>query len=748
MPETHDPSNTPPGDPNWSDAALPAPQQHGVLRHAPGPRADDDLMSMLRKLWRRNGLVLAVAAATFTLALVAVKSMTPLYTATAEVLIGTPANDMLAQTAGERPRIDAEAVQSQARIIASRTIAVRVAERLALDTDPEFNPYLRDRRTWADILLGRGASSTPASEVPEKIQMERVVDVLLSKTAVAPTDRSHVLNVQVSSADPQLAARATNAFANLYVEQIHVHRTETTQKANTWLRSQLTELRRQVDEDERAVERYRKAHGLYEANAATVSTQQLGELNSQLIMAESAKAEADARLSQAEAVLNSGGELDSIPEVVNSPLIQALEEKEAEIQRQAAELSSTYGPMHPRIENIKAQQRDTREKIRSEVRKIVSSVRNASLTAGARYETLRARLESAKSEVGQSNVDSVDLRQLQREAEASQALLANFLERYKRSSAQETYQQSSAWIISPASAPARPDFPPTKPVLAGALLAGLLLGALLAMFIEMLDRTFRTGEDVAATTGLPALALIPTFRKSELAGDRIYDPDSPFSEAIHKLHMRMLFAHDGETPKVTMFTSAAPDEGKSHISVSLARRLAHVGRRVIIVDGDLRRPSVHALLNARNGPGLIDLLNGDATPDETVYRDPASGVHAIFAGRIPKGESRLPDVSRLRMLLASLAKHYDTVILDAPPILAGAEVIHYARLVDTTVFVVRWGRTKKDVVLDGLRQLLGADARIAGVALSQVHPKKYRRYATVGLHYPYPRRRGLAGGLS
>ncbi|MEX1152332.1 GNVR domain-containing protein, partial [Parvibaculum sp.] len=424
------------------------------------------------------------------------------------------------------------------------------------------------------------------------------------------------------------------------------------------------------------------------------------------------------------------------------------EEKEADIQREAAELSATYGSMHPRMENIKAQQRDTRAKIQTEIGKIVSSVRNAALTADARYQALNARLESAKSEVSQSNVDSVDLRQLQREAEASQALLANFLERYKRSTAQETYQQTNAWIISPAIAPLRPSFPPTAPILAGALLAGLLIGALLVLFIEMLDRTFRTGDDVAKTTGLPSLALIPTFKKSELTGNHTHDPTSPFSEAIHKLHMRLLFSHDGESPRVTMFTSAAPDEGKTHISVSLARRLAHVGRRVIIVDGDLRRPSVHALLGARNGAGLIDLLNGKATPDETVYRDPASGVHAIFAGRVRKGENHLPDVSRLRMLLSSLAKHYDTVILDAPPILAGAEVIHYSRLVDTTVFVVRWGRTKKEVVLDGLHQLVSADARIAGVALSQVNPKKYKRYAAVSLHYRYPPRHGLAGGLS
>lgn len=711
-------------------------------------RQSNDLAGMLRKLWRRHWIIFAVVGFVLAASFFAVKSMTPLYTATAEILIGPPVGDTtFAQPSTGRPAVDSEIVQSQARIIRSRTIARRVVERLALDEDPEFNPYLRQETSVIASLFGgkRDGAAEAARDTPKQEQVNLVADVLLTKTAVEPTDRSHVLNVQVDAEDPEKAARITNAFANVYIEQTLVHQTELSQNANTWLRGQITQLRRQVDEDERAVEEYRKKHGLYESPAATVSGQQLGELNTQLIIAESAKAEAGARLSQAEDVLRSGGELDSIPEVVDSPLVQALEEKEAEIERQAAEMSATYGPMHPRIQNIKAQQEEIKGKIRREVEKIVSSVRNAARTADARYNALKVSLENAKSEVGRSNVDSVPLRQLEREAQASRTLFENFLERYKRNSAQEEFQQTNAWIISPASVPLRPSFPPTKPILAGVTLAATLLGALLVLFLESLDRTFRTSDDVTRTTGLPTLALIPIFKKSELAGNRAYDPASPFSEAIHKLHMRLLFSAAAEPPKVVMFTSAAPDEGKSRISVSLARQLAYAGRRVILLDGDLRRPSIHRLLDQRNGPGLIDLLNGNTTPDEAVFRDDRSGVHAIFAGRNPNGDNHLPDIQRLNMLLATLSKHYDAVILDAPPVLVGAEVIHYAQLVDATVFVARWGVTRKEVVLDGLSQLAASSAKIAGMVLAQVNPKQYKRYAAVDLHYRYPPRRGLAG---
>lgn len=735
------------GPPQNSPDSLPASRTEFVPPQAHGTRSPDDLFATLRKITRHYWIVLAAAAAAFVIAMAAVGTLTPLYTATAEILIGAPVNDAGNTLApGERQSVDSEAVQSQARIVTSRTIARRVVEKLALDQDPDFNPYLREDKGFLDTIFGRNASEDKP-QAPREEQVALTTDVLLSKVSAGPTDRSHVLNVQTEVEDARLAARITNAFAELYIEQMLVRQTTMAQQANTWLEGQIDDLRRQVDADERAVEEYRRKHGLYEANASTVSDQQLAELNTQLVLAESEKAQAEARLSQAEEVLNSGGELDSIPEVVNSPLIQALEEKQAEIARQAAELSSVYGPMHPRITNIQAQQEDTKRKIDAEVRKIVSSVRNSALTAQARYNAINARLDAAKSEVSESNVDSVELRQLQREADASRTLFENFLERYKRNSAQEEFKQASAWIISPATTPVRPSFPPKKPILAGTTLMGLLLGTLLVLFMESLDRTFRTSDDVVKTTGLPNLALVPTFRKSELAGNRAYDPSSPFSESIYKLHTRIMFSQPGDPPKVTMFTSAVPDEGKSRISVSLARQLAYAGRRVIIVDGDLRRPSVHRLLGTKNGPGLVDLLNGTSTPDEAVYRDEASGVHAIFAGRSPNGENMLPDVQRLRMLLASLSKHYDTVILDAPPVLVGAEVIHYAQMTDATVFVVRWGKTPKDVVLDGLRQFAGTQAQIAGIALAQVNPKLYKRYAEVGLHYRYPARQKTAARL-
>jgi Mrp family chromosome partitioning ATPase len=188
-----------------------------------------------------------------------------------------------------------------------------------------------------------------------------------------------------------------------------------------------------------------------------------------------------------------------------------------------------------------------------------------------------------------------------------------------------------------------------------------------------------------------------------------------------------------------MLTSSVPDEGKSLISMSMARLLAYTGRRVVVVDGDFRRPTLHGLLGRPMQPGLVDLLNGEATPDEAVYRDPESGLHAIFAGRVPSGAAYMPDFDRLRALLASLSRHYELVILDTPPVLVGSEAMHYARLVDATVFVARWRHTTQDVAADAIRQIRASGGYIAGTAIAQVDPKLYRRYASVDLHYSYSR---------
>jgi capsular exopolysaccharide synthesis family protein len=697
-----------------------------------------ELEQLVQKLRRYSLLIGGVCLAVVVLAVLFAKLVTPVYTAETTILVGTPTGSGGGLSDIDKVVANAETVRTQAQVIMSRALAQRVVERLALEKDPEFNPWLRERGILDRLF---GAEPRPPSQ---QDMTDAAVGTLLSKISATPADRSHVLVVDVDSEDPRRAAQIANTLGKLYIEQLMIQRGQVADQTNTWFNTQLDSLRKRVDAAERAVEEYRRANGLYETPSATLTAQQLGELNSQLITAQSARAEARARLQQAESTLKGGGNVDSLPPVLNSPLIQSLQEKLAEVERQQAEVSSTLGPKHPQRINMQAQIRDLKAKIQAEVAKIVDGLRNESMTMDARYGSLRASLNEAKGQAGSSNEKSVELRQLEREAEASRSLFENFLLREKETSAEKSLQLADASIVSQAAVPRKPSFPPTVPLVVGAVIGGLLLGALAAVILDSFDRTFRTTAEVIDVTGLPVLATMPNARKPDIMGGKDGDGVSPFSEAARKLHTRLALTSHGNVAPTYMFTSATPNEGKSGISVAMSRQAALAGRNVIVIDADLRRPSVHSLLRQKSFPGLNELLRGEASPDEVVYRDPATGVNAIFAGRLERENAYIPDLHSMRALLASLGRHYDMVIVDAPPVLVGDEVLHYAQMVQNIVLVVQWGHTHKEVVVEALNQLAIAGGHVSGVALSKVNRRQYRQYACVDLHYDYAGRSASA----
>ena len=732
-------------------------------RYAPPPA---DPLDMLRKLWRRKGLVLLTTAGAFIVGAIIVGTMTPRYTAEATVLVGI-----------EEPKVsniesvlkgvtaNLETVQSESYVVQSRGLAERVVNRLALDKDPEFNPALRTEPLWhrylydgfdyiSDLLpdnwmnpdaneirqFGKGEDSDSQPDQDTRAK-ERVANVLLDHISVTPLNRSHVLSIGVQSQNPVVASRIANTLANAYIEQSMMGKSSATEKANAWLDKQISDMQAKVEADDRAVEEYRQQSGLYETKTDTVVAQQIAELNTQLIGAQNAKAQAEAKLSQAEKALKDPDAIDSLPAVLQSPLIQSLREKQVDLERQAADLASTYGNKHPAMIDMQAQLQDVRHKIQAEVGKVIAGIHHEADSADAQYRTLETALMKMQGNMGAMNQKSVKLHQLENEAEASRALFQSLLQRSKETAASESLHSPDATLISAASIPDGPTYPPSKIILIIAALGGAGLGALLALLTENLDRTFRTSQDVEDMTGFPALALVPALGWRDRKRSHVLrDPDSPFSESLRSLYAKLLLSGTRHrSPKVVMLTSATPEEGKSRIGYSLAQLVAYAGRRVVIIDCDWKRPTLHKLFNASGQPGLAELLRGDASPDEAVHQDPVSGAHAIFAGSVKPNAHDILRFERLPMLLETLARHYDLIIVDTPPVLAGAEVVHLARMMDSILFVVKWGATHRAVAMNGLRQIVDARGPVAGVVLSQVDPKRYGRYGYGDLTYFYQR---------
>ena len=716
------------------------------------PPPGSDFADTVRKLLRRKGLIAGCLFGGVVLCVALGALLPQRYSATTQVLIGVPAANLgdiravVPDTA-----VDVAEVQSQGYILQSRDLAGRVADQLALDKYPEFNPELRAETLWQRIDPRRlfhdvvrmlspkkaGSVPVPAANGEPVVNRERegVISTLLDHLDVAPLDRSHVIGITVDSENPELATRIANAYGKAYIDDQRVKKVAMTDRADKWLQDHIRRLRDQVEKDDRAVEEYRRAHGLYETQKDTLTDQQLAELNTQLILAQATKAEADARLRQATSKARSAEFADTVPDVLNSPLIQALKQQLTVAEAHVAELSTHYGAKYPDMVNAKAQVNDIRRKIRGEVSKIIAGLRNSAATADARYEALRKNLDAMKKTAGTDNEYTIKLRALQREAEASRTLFEQFLQSAKETNVQRDFQQADAQIVSRAAVPTSPSFPPLNLLLAVGIVGGLLAGVLAALLAEQFDSTFRTEDEVEASTGLRTLAVVPRVSRRQFSGDQVVrKPTSPYAEAMRRLDLSLRLTDPDAPSKVVMVASGAPNEGKSGICLSLARMAAASGSNVIVIDCDWRRPQLHSLLRRPNKLGLGELLTGRVLPDDVVYRD-ASGAHLIFAGRLRPRHTHLLFSDRMRYLLTSLTRHYDLVLIDTPPVTVGAEILHLSQLVDKAIYVVRWGHTPRDLALKGLRQLATIGAPIVGVVLSRVDTRRYRRYARTAYDY-------------
>jgi uncharacterized protein involved in exopolysaccharide biosynthesis/Mrp family chromosome partitioning ATPase len=717
-----------------------------------GDEVRNEGLDVLRKIWRRRWLVVGIAGAFVAVGVIAGQLMVPRYTAEARLLVGVPQPQVTKfeqVLKGLEP--NSETVLSEAYVVASRDVARSVGYRLALDKSPAFNPYLEEQ-SWRDYLdpskllkalippaegvsNDEPAQKAPPSDEQQKADQEalwQIIDArLLDRIEVTPLNRSYVIAIAAQAEEPDMAARIANTFADVYVERELVRKQRASDKANEWLQGRIKEVQKNAEESGRAVELYRREHGLLQTKSDTVIAQQLAALNGELVAAENAKAQADANLDQARGQLKNPTNVESLPAVLQSEIVRTLRGQQADLERQAAELSSSYTNKHPRIREIQAQINDINGKIKGEISKVVRALSHESQIAQDRVNRASSRMEKLKAEMGQANTQTVKLMELEREAQANNTMLETLLLRSKETVSQQDIAVPTADIISRANVPFGPSFPPKALIIVIAALVGTGAGVLIALLLENLDQTFRTGDEVEEYIGLPPLALVPAVKRRRPTPIEhvARKPYSTFTNSLRMFAARLtLGSSDGKMPKTMLFTSALPSEGKSRISTSFAQMLALDGQRVILLDLDWKKPGLHRMFKQSRGFGIADLLHGDITPEEAVYRDPLSGAHIMFAGNVGRLHGNTAWLERLRLLLQTLSRHYDVVILDSSPATVAPEVLYLARLVEHTIFVVKWASTPRRAVAGEIRNLLRVGARIDGIVLSQVDPKRYHKY--------------------
>lgn len=731
------------------------------------PHVGMTLRQLVRAFKRRGKLILFMLVALNILAFAAITAVKPRYTAEATLLIGPRQEqvlDLKSVLAGLGG--DSEAIESEVQLLRSRKVARAVVQQLQLDSRPEFVVPLKGsglfanvsgelRTRWNQIasglapILSLPEPKAVAEDKPGRDPVSQATEVFQKRVGVSPRGHSRVVAVTFDSTDPDLAAAAANSVVETYIaDQLRAKRNATA-SAHTWLEDRVAEMRQQVINADQQVAAYRHRAAITQGRTSTLLSEQISSLGEQAVQARVSRASADARL-QALKIGGDGVRADGMPEVQASPIIQALRAQESVLQAQAAELSRTYGENHPKVSAARAAAAAVAGRISTATSAIAAGLLDTARTAQARDESLAKNLAALRQEVDIGTESEVELHALQHEAEANRALYDRLLARSRETNVEGGLQQPDAQVISKAEPPEIASFPNPAIILPIFFVASVIATVLLVFALEAMNGGLMTIEQVEQMIGVTALGLLPRVRGGRRGLGFLHarrpglgDDSLAYAEAIRNLHTGLMLttsASNGDRPKVVLVTSALPGEGKSTVVISLARMMAGCGKRVVIIDGDLHRPTLHRACGMAMGLGLVDYLTRGAPLQEILQSDRYSGAQIITVG---SRASTAPDLfasDTMRILMESLRERFDLILLDSSPVLAVSDTRNISRLADTTMIVVRWRDTRREAVVAGLRQLLDAGGRIAGVLLTNVDLQQHAKHSDIGA---YQRRIGL-----
>ncbi len=723
---------------------------------------DDDELSLgevLHTLWLRKHLIITVTLLTSILASLIVFQLTPQYKAKIQLIIGTTGGTVVDfQSVLASDLMGESAMLGEMEIIKSRSLAKKVIESLSLDAVEEFNPQLKKHSALAflnpvnwisdDFKQTIGLTAVKNEKTQEEKWAEllsKMTDTFLKKVKVSQIKRSQVISIEMESENPRLAAKMANELADKYIIGQLQAKFDATKKATDWLNDQLAKLKEKVEDSERAVEMYRQKKGITRVKGNVgLSQQQLSELNSQLIISRTQTAEASARVRQIQRLIRQGKDVSSVSEVLNSILIQRLKEQQSTLQRKHSEMSVEYGKKHPKMIQIQAELSDIKDKIQSEVQKIATSLQNELDIASTRENSLRSSLKKIQQQTGGDREAAVGLRALEREASANRTLFETFLTRFKETTTTQGMDEANARVISEAEVPLTSSFPKKKQLLIICFLGGLFFSIVLAFMLEMLNPGLRSPEQIEEHLNLPTLGIIPTVdSKLKIHDYALENPQSSLTEAVNSLRVSLMLLNPDEQVKSLLITSAVPSEGKSKLAMLIARISAQAGQKVVLVDTDFRRPTVETKLGLDTSqPGLTDLLmQHDMSVSEVLLTDEKTGMKVLSHGMSSYvNPADLFSSKRMQQILAELKNDFDLVILDSPPVMAVTDSRVLSRMVDKSLFVLRWDDTPRKVVKAALNLMAqsGAD-NVAGIILQQVDLKQYGRsgLGDSGFYYHY-----------
>jgi polysaccharide biosynthesis transport protein len=723
--------------------------------------------------WKIVGCCLAAMCG----ALIYVLSVKPTYTAWAVLLIEPKGQsvvkfeEMLSDPIqpGEN-----EYYESQFEMLKSRSLAAEVIKSQRLEKHPVFTGATQDQnfvqqlattlRGWWKAAMSIIAVSPAGSfgNVPNAYGVASDhIDTYQGMLEVKPVKRSRLVTIGFEAPDPVLAAQLTNVHAEAYVRQGIKLRGQANQDARKFLEAKLAELRERVEKSEHALNVFRKGKGIISLNEKeNIVVERLADLNRRLT-----EAEVERIGLESQAQLIRRRDYDSLPGVINNPLIQTLKAQLINLEAQYANLVAQYKSGYPPVAKLKAQIDETRERLDQQIRGVVEGINSAYVASATKERMLAREMKKQKSETLALKDAGVRYAILEREADTNRKLYDAVLERMREIGVTAEIPNSNRSILDIAEVPRWPTSPRKKMALLFAAIVGLMGGLGLALLCEHLDNTLRTPDEVERYLGLPNLVVVPDYfrlskfpgitssrsnRPVPIPGGELYLPGkkhrpvnlpasstlspSAVPEAYRKLRTAILLSRADSPPKTILFTSGTDNEGKTVTTANSAIMFAQMGYEVLVIDADLYRPSCHRALRATNvALGLTDFLAGQAPLERVITSTKIPKLHLLARGSSAPNPTELLGSQKMRESFESLKQRFDFLLIDSPPVTPVSDAVVLSRMVDGVVFVVRGQRTRKQLVKSAVMQLKNSSAKILGVVLNGVD---IRREEYKGLYHP------------
>ena len=746
------------------------------------------LQRYYRLLMARRRQILSVAAVVVFVALIQAFTTTPLYRSEATLQIDPETPSILGNDSASDVTYGAKGMEeylaTQTRKLQTRNLARRVIGELDLASQPAFTEAASSgffvERFKGTIAFFRRLFGSGDGGLDERV----LVDRFLENLSVQALRNTHLVEVTFTNRDPQLAARIVDTLVEEFIEQTLESRFEATTKVTEFLSGQLTDFKSSVEGSEGSLIAYARANDIVSLNEReTIDAQKLADLTNEMTRVES---ELIQQRSRYETVRNAT--VDTFPQHLLNPVISRLDAEASARRQELAGLSSRYGPEWPTVKELRQQIRELDGQIRSEKQAALDAARQRYEMALDRYERLSTAAAAQRKVVDQLNDDSIEYNILRREVDTNKQLYEGLLQQLKEAGISAGLSWSNITLADSAEVPRRPSYPRRPLALAVSLALGLFLGIGWALLAEALDDTFSSTEEVSQALRLPALGVIPMLEGLAMSGSpkgepqrlpkvadaaamgdqaaggkaagrktasgkkakgrrpvgdaaavvpygTVHDLSAPSWEAYRSLRTSLLLSHSGKPPQTILVTSALPGEGKSTTVANTAIVLAQTGARTLILDLDMRRPTMDKKFGLRGQEGMSTFLSGNSDLSSQVQETRFPNLYLVAAGPPAPNPSELVGAQRMRSGLEVLQQHFDYIVIDSPPCLEITDALVLATLVDGLLLVVRAGKTPKELVRRASDRVLRVGGKILGVLVNAVD----MRHSPYGYYHGYYR---------